>query len=87
MDDDAHSQHLSRSAYVLLHHYMGSIDGAVGAWGFARGGMGAITQALAASLKASGGDPVEAVASRDSLLDPTALDQFAAIAAGEPTHG
>jgi phytoene dehydrogenase-like protein len=43
------------SAYVLLHHYMGSIDGAVGAWGFARGGMGAITQALAASLGASGG--------------------------------
>jgi phytoene dehydrogenase-like protein len=42
-------------AYVLLHHYMGSIDGAVGAWGFARGGMGAITQALAASLAASGG--------------------------------
>lgn len=43
------------SAYVLLHHYMGSIDGAVGAWGFARGGMGAITSALAASLEASGG--------------------------------
>jgi phytoene dehydrogenase-like protein len=43
------------TAYVLLHHYMGSIDGAVGAWGFARGGMGAVTQALAASLEASGG--------------------------------
>src|SRR5581483_11196464 len=43
------------SAYVLLHHYMGSIDGAVGAWGFARGGMGAITASLAASLQASGG--------------------------------
>ncbi|MBS0364730.1 MAG: NAD(P)/FAD-dependent oxidoreductase [Proteobacteria bacterium] len=43
------------SAYVLLHHYMGSIDGAVGAWGFARGGMGAITRAMAASLQASGG--------------------------------
>jgi len=43
------------TAYVLLHHYMGSIDGTVGAWGFARGGMGAITQALAASLQASGG--------------------------------
>jgi phytoene dehydrogenase-like protein len=43
------------TAYVLLHHYMGSIDGAVGAWGFARGGMGAVTQALAASLRASGG--------------------------------
>jgi phytoene dehydrogenase-like protein len=43
------------TAYVLLHHYMGSIDGTVGAWGFARGGMGAVTQALAASLAASGG--------------------------------
>ncbi len=43
------------SAYVLLHHYMGNIDGTVGAWGFARGGMGAITAALAASLQASGG--------------------------------
>jgi phytoene dehydrogenase-like protein len=43
------------TAYVLLHHYMGSIDGTVGAWGFARGGMGAITQALTASLTASGG--------------------------------
>jgi phytoene dehydrogenase-like protein len=43
------------SAYVLLHHYMGDVDGNVGAWGFARGGMGAITQALEASLEASGG--------------------------------
>jgi phytoene dehydrogenase-like protein len=34
------------TAYVLLHHYMGDIDDAVGAWGFARGGMGAITKAL-----------------------------------------
>ena len=36
------------TAYVLLHHYMGDIDNTVGAWGFARGGMGAITDALAA---------------------------------------
>ena len=43
------------TAYVLLHHYMGDIDETVGAWGFARGGMGAVTQALAASLQASGG--------------------------------
>jgi len=43
------------TAYVLLHHYMGSIDGAVGAWGFARGGMGAITRALAGALAESGG--------------------------------
>jgi phytoene dehydrogenase-like protein len=49
---------------------MGSIDGAVGAWGFARGGMGAITRALAASLEASGGSvraeaPVERILVRN----------------------
>ncbi len=43
------------TAYVLLHHYMGEVDGNVGAWGYARGGMGAITQALASSFRASGG--------------------------------
>ncbi|MBO3762239.1 NAD(P)/FAD-dependent oxidoreductase [Ciceribacter sp. L1K22] len=43
------------TAYVLLHHYMGEVDGSVGAWGYARGGMGAITKALANSFKASGG--------------------------------
>jgi phytoene dehydrogenase-like protein len=43
------------SAYVLLHHYMGDIDETVGAWGFARGGMGAVTAALTGSLQASGG--------------------------------
>jgi phytoene dehydrogenase-like protein len=44
------------SAYVLLHHYIGDVDGTVGAWGFARGGMGAITQALARSFTAAGGE-------------------------------
>jgi phytoene dehydrogenase-like protein len=34
---------------------MGDVDGNVGAWGFARGGMGAITQAMARSLEAAGG--------------------------------
>ncbi|NVP56583.1 phytoene desaturase family protein [Mycoplana rhizolycopersici] len=43
------------TAYVLLHHYMGEVDGSVGAWGYARGGMGAVTQALASSFLASGG--------------------------------
>jgi phytoene dehydrogenase-like protein len=44
------------TAYVLLHHYMGDVDGQMGAWGFARGGMGAVTQALAAALGAHGGE-------------------------------
>ena len=43
------------TAYVLLHHYMGEVDGSVGAWGYARGGMGAITKALTESFIASGG--------------------------------
>ena len=43
------------TAYVLLHHYMGEVDGSIGAWGYARGGMGAITKALTSSFKASGG--------------------------------
>jgi phytoene dehydrogenase-like protein len=44
------------SAYVLLHHYMGDVDGSVGAWGFARGGMGAVTAALTGSLRAQDGE-------------------------------
>ncbi|AMX98898.1 NAD(P)/FAD-dependent oxidoreductase [Mesorhizobium ciceri] len=44
------------TAYVLLHHYMGEVDGTIGAWGYARGGMGAITQALAQSLQSYGGE-------------------------------
>lgn len=44
------------TAYVLLHHYMGDVDGQVGAWGFARGGMGAVSNALASSLRSYGGE-------------------------------
>jgi len=44
------------TAYVLLHHYMGDVDGQMGAWGFARGGMGAVTRALAAAVSAHGGE-------------------------------
>ncbi|RMD64479.1 MAG: NAD(P)/FAD-dependent oxidoreductase [Alphaproteobacteria bacterium] len=42
------------SAYVLLHHYFGEVNGRVGAWGHARGGMGAITRAMARSAEACG---------------------------------
>ncbi|MEJ2383279.1 MAG: NAD(P)/FAD-dependent oxidoreductase [Xanthomonadales bacterium] len=43
------------TAYVLLHHYMGDVDGNMGAWGFARGGMGAISQAMQDCFAAHGG--------------------------------
>ena len=44
------------SAYILLHHVMGDVDGNVGAWGLARGGMGAISNALAGALREHGGE-------------------------------
>jgi phytoene dehydrogenase-like protein len=42
------------SAYVLLHHVFGEVNGKKGAWGHAIGGMGAITQAMAKSAQARG---------------------------------
>lgn len=44
------------SAYVLLHHVFGELNGRKGAWGHAIGGMGAITQAMAAAAVAHGAD-------------------------------
>ncbi len=42
------------TAYVLLHHYMGEIDGAFRAWGFAKDGTGGIAEAIARSARALG---------------------------------
>ncbi|MBW6526924.1 NAD(P)/FAD-dependent oxidoreductase [Sphingomonas sp. RHCKR7] len=42
------------SAYVLLHHVFGEVNGKYGAWGHSVGGMGAITQAMAAACLAEG---------------------------------
>ncbi|HTC78618.1 MAG TPA: NAD(P)/FAD-dependent oxidoreductase [Terriglobales bacterium] len=42
------------TAYILLHHCMGGVAGHRGLWGFVRGGMGAVSEAIAASARASG---------------------------------
>jgi phytoene dehydrogenase-like protein len=42
------------SAYVMLHHAFGEVNGKKGVWGHAIGGMGAITQAMAAAARAAG---------------------------------
>ena len=55
------------TAYVLLHHYMGDVDGSIGAWGFARGGMGAIAKALAGAFQAHGGE-IKTGAGVDKIL-------------------
>ncbi|MGB9366067.1 MAG: NAD(P)/FAD-dependent oxidoreductase [Xanthobacteraceae bacterium] len=44
------------SAYVLLHHCFGEVNGKKGAWGHAIGGMGAITQAMAKSAASNGAE-------------------------------
>src|SRR5687767_2081215 len=65
--------HSPGTAYVLLHHYMGDVDGAIGSWGFARGGMGAVSKAIASAFKAHGGEiitaaPVERVIVRNGRV-------------------
>ena len=54
------------TAYVLLHHYMGEIDGAFRAWGFSKGGTGQVSLAAARAARAFGAEivtecPVERV--------------------------
>jgi len=44
------------TAYVLLHHYMGELDGVFRAWGFAKGGMGSVSGAIASAARAAGAD-------------------------------
>ncbi len=44
------------TAYVLLHHYMGEIDGAFRAWGFAKGGSGGVSSAIASSARVLGAE-------------------------------
>src|SRR5262245_19861833 len=42
------------TAYVLLHHYMGEIDGVFRSWGLSRGGTGAISEAIAGAALEAG---------------------------------
>jgi len=74
------------TAYVLLHHYMGEVDGSVGAWGYARGGMGAITKALADSFRASGGT-IRTGAEVDHVLISSGRAKGIVLAGGEEIYG
>jgi phytoene dehydrogenase-like protein len=58
------------SAYVLLHHWVGEVDGQAGAWGWVHGGMGALGTALASAARSRGaeirtGTAVRSVVIRD----------------------
>ena len=44
------------TAYILMHHCMGGVGGKRGLWGFVRGGMGAVSEAIAASARSQGAE-------------------------------
>ncbi|MCC7485921.1 MAG: NAD(P)/FAD-dependent oxidoreductase [Burkholderiales bacterium] len=74
------------TAYVLLHHYMGEIDGVFRAWGLAKGGNGSVTGAIAAAARAAGaeiraGAPVARVALRSGRASGVVLESGEEIAA------
>jgi len=57
------------SAYVLLHHVFGEVNGVKGAWGHAIGGMGAITQAMASAARAAGAELRTGAGVREVLVE------------------
>ena len=75
------------TAYVLLHHYMGEIDGAFRAWGLARGGTGTVSLAIAAAAREAGAEirteaPVNAILVRNGRAAGVALESGEEIRAG-----
>ncbi|MGH9773557.1 MAG: phytoene desaturase family protein [Candidatus Acidiferrales bacterium] len=73
------------TAYVLLHHYMGEIDGVFRSWGFSRGGTGAISNAIAGAARELGAEiraeaPVEKILTRNGHVTGVALES------GEEIH-
>jgi phytoene dehydrogenase-like protein len=44
------------TAYVLLHHYMGEVDGSMRSWGFAKGGTGGVSAAIASAAREHGAE-------------------------------
>ena len=74
------------SAYVLLHHYMGEVDGSIGAWGYARGGMGAVSGALARSFRSRGGE-ILAATEVEQILVRNRRAVGVALSDGTELHG
>ncbi len=74
------------TAYVLLHHYMGEIDGAFRAWGIPRGGTGGVSNAIASSAQALGAEirteaPVARILVRGGRADGVVLESGEEISA------
>ena len=66
------------TAYVMAHHHIGDIgDGQIGAWGFPRGGMGGVTQALAGAARSFGAEiPTSSPVAQISVAHGRRLESF-----------
>jgi len=67
------------TAYVLLHHYMGDIDGAFRSWGFAKGGTGMVSESIAAAARGFGAEirvnsPVKHILVKDNEATGVVLE-------------
>ena len=74
------------TAYILLHHCMGGVAGHRGLWGFVRGGMGAVSEAIASAARAAGAEirtqsPVAKILVRDGRAGGVVLESGEEIAA------
>ncbi|MBN9015511.1 MAG: NAD(P)/FAD-dependent oxidoreductase [Rhizobiales bacterium] len=63
------SPYAAGSAYVMLHHAFGEVNGKKGVWGHAIGGMGAITQAMAAAARSHGVEIETGVGVREVIVE------------------
>jgi len=75
------------TAYVLLHHYMGEIDGAFRAWGIPKGGTGGVSESIAGAARAHGAEirteaPVSRIIVRNGRAVGVALESGEEILAG-----
>ena len=75
------------TAYVLLHHYMGEIDGAFRAWGIPKGGTGSVAAAIGSAARAAGaeirlGAPVAHISTREGRATGIVLESGEEIEAG-----
>jgi phytoene dehydrogenase-like protein len=80
------------TAYVLLHHFMGELDGAFTAWGAQKGGTGAISEAIASAARSYGAEirvdaPVAQVIVKNGAAVGVALDNGDEVHAGTVVSG
>jgi phytoene dehydrogenase-like protein len=80
------------SAYVLMHHWIGEVEGHAGAWGWVHGGMGAVSRSLAEAARVAGaeirtGSPVRRVVVRRGRVAGVELEDGTAIAARTVVSG